>query len=208
LLPGGKVLVTGGLPTDRASLASSELFDPTTGTWSATGSMNTPRVFDTATLLPSGKVLVAGGFNSNGGVGLDSAELFDPATGMWTQTGSLNGVRNLHAATLLRNGKVLVAGGVDQTGINVLASAELFSSPADLAAVLVADSSGKGPGKALVNKARRIQTAANAGQTATACAGINGYLGLVKAQTEKKLTAAQANQLTTQATDLADTLGC
>jgi len=103
---------------------------------------------------------------------------------------------------------VLGAGGVDQTGVNVLASAELFSSPADLAAQLVADSTGKGPGKALANEASGIQTATNAGQTATVCAGITGYLGLVKAQTGKKLTVAEANQLTTQATDLADTLGC
>ena len=49
-------------------------------------------------------------------------------------------------------------------------------------------------------------TAVNAGQTATACAGITDYLDLVKAQTGKKLTPAQANQLTTDATDLADAL--
>ena len=60
----------------------------------------------------------------------------------------------------------------------------------------------------MANTARGVQTAANAGQTATACAGITGYLGLVKAQIEKKLTATEANELTTQAGDLADTLGC
>jgi len=89
-----------------------------------------------------------------------------------------------------------------------LANAELFSSAADLTAQLVADSTGKGPGKALADKATTIQTAVNAGQTATACAGITDYLGLVKAQTGKKLTIAQANQLTTDATDLAAALGC
>jgi hypothetical protein len=48
----------------------------------------------------------------------------------------------------------------------------------------------------------------NAGQTATACAEITDYLALVKAQTGKKLMTDQANQLTTEATDLADALGC
>ena len=50
--------------------------------------------------------------------------------------------------------------------------------------------------------------AVNAGQTATACAGITDYLGLVKAQTGKRLTPEQANQLRTDATDLAAALGC
>jgi hypothetical protein len=150
-------------------------------------------------------VLVAGGEGSTG-LQLASAELFDPATGTWSATGSLNTARKDHTATLLPGGRVLVAGGFGSLG--PLASAELFSSAADLAAQLVTDSTGKGPGKALANKATAIQTAVNAGQTATACADITDYLALVKAQTGKKLTSAQANQLTTDATDLADALGC
>jgi hypothetical protein len=177
------------------------------GTWSATGSLNTARFEHTATLLPDGKVLVAGGVGPNGL--LASAELFDPATGTWSATGSLNTARDGHTATLLPDGKVLVAAGIG-SNVSLLASAELFSllSPADLAAQLVADSTGKGPGKALANKATAIQTAVNAGQTATACAGITDYLGLVNAQTGKKLTPEQADQVTTDATDLADALGC
>ena len=65
--------------------------------------------FHTATLLPNGKVLVAGG--SNGGGSLSSAELYDPASGSWSTTGSLATARDYHTATLLPNGKVLVAGG-------------------------------------------------------------------------------------------------
>jgi hypothetical protein len=72
-------------------------------------------------LLPSGKVLVAGGFN----VGYpSSAELYDPATGLWMATGSLGTGRQLHTATLLPSGKVLVAGGL--TAGNVVSSAELY----------------------------------------------------------------------------------
>jgi hypothetical protein len=110
---------------------------------------------------------------------------------------------------LLPSGPVLVAGGIDSSN-NPLASAELFTPPkaAELAPPLVTDSTGIGPGKALANKAKAIQTAVNAGQTAIACARITDYLALVKAQTGKKLTTDQATQLTTEATDLADELGC
>ena len=76
----------------------------------------------TATLLPNGQVLVAGGFN---GVDLASAELYDPATGLWTATGSMTSARDHHTATLLPNGQVLVAGGYSFDDF-ALASAELY----------------------------------------------------------------------------------
>ena len=81
------------------------------GTWIPTGSLNTVRMTHTATLLPNGKVLVAGGYDG-GSAYLASAELYDPAAGTWTPTGSLTGARYYHTATLLPDGKVLVAGGL------------------------------------------------------------------------------------------------
>src|SRR5437016_13593628 len=68
-----------------------------------TGSLAPPRIGHTATLLPNGKVLVAGG-------GVRAAELYDPASGTWTATGSLN--TGTDTATLLPNGMVLVTGRV------------------------------------------------------------------------------------------------
>jgi len=93
-------------------------------TWTATGSLTTARLQHTATLLPGGKVLVAGGAGSNNDA-LASAELFDPAAGTWTATGSLSTARARPTATLLSDGKVLVAGGAVSLG-NTLASAELY----------------------------------------------------------------------------------
>src|SRR5438067_42723 len=117
LLPNGKVLIAGGFRIDPVShdlvyLTSAELYDPATGTFSATGNLATGRAGHTATLLPNGKVLITGGANFNVATGyVRSAELYDPATGLFTPTGSLLTARNRHTATLLQNGKVLIAGG-------------------------------------------------------------------------------------------------
>ncbi|EPX64445.1 hypothetical protein D187_005579 [Cystobacter fuscus DSM 2262] len=112
MLNSGKVLLMGGRTGggSSTSLSSAELYDPATGTWTATGSLGTARTDFTATLLPSGKVLVVGGTTTNGSL-LRSAELYDPATGTWTATGSLGIARGFHSATLLSSGKVLVVGG-------------------------------------------------------------------------------------------------
>ena len=113
LLPNGKVLVAGGVSVTGGlgtTYSSAELYDPVSGTWSAAGSMSIPREFHTATLLPNGKVLVAGG-NDGAGYNLASAELYDPDTGTWAATGSMAFRRIYTSATLLPNGKVLLAGG-------------------------------------------------------------------------------------------------
>ncbi|HEX4342991.1 MAG TPA: kelch repeat-containing protein, partial [Verrucomicrobiae bacterium] len=96
------------------------------GSFAVTSEMNSSRSDFTATTLPNGKVLVAGGLDVSGY--LASAELFDPATAAWTTTGALNLTRDGHTATLLANGKVLVVGGVEASDADgeSLASAELY----------------------------------------------------------------------------------
>ena len=93
------------------------------GTWTETGSLAAARGFQTATLLPNGRLLVAAGY---GGSDLASAELYDFALRIWTATGSLSTARFFHTATLLPDGNVLVAGGYGYSG--PLAGAELYSS--------------------------------------------------------------------------------
>ncbi|HUA38327.1 MAG TPA: kelch repeat-containing protein [Candidatus Sulfopaludibacter sp.] len=94
--------------------------------WTATGFMQTARANHTATLLPDGKVLVAGGFGTNGiALALGSVELYDPVTGTWIATAPMNTARGLHTATLLPNGQVLVVGGYKNYK-SALASAELY----------------------------------------------------------------------------------
>ena len=101
----------------NGAFTGAERYDPARGTWSVTGNLNIARQAHTATMLPNGKVLVAGGFGSPGPK--SSAELYDPASGRWNATGSLTNTplgRQFHTATLLPNGKVLVAAGFNNFG--------------------------------------------------------------------------------------------
>ena len=126
LLPSGSVLVVGG-SGNTGLLTSAELYNPTTGQWTATGDLTVARTGHTATLLPNGSVLVAGGSGIAGL--LTSAELYNPTTGQWTVTGDLTLARTGHTATMLPtplpNGTVLVAGGHGSSGL--LMSAELYN---------------------------------------------------------------------------------
>jgi hypothetical protein len=114
LLPSGKVLIAGGFgvtggfgPQNR--LASAELYDPSTATFTATGTMTTPRARHTAVLLGNGKVLVAGGvIDTQTGIYDPSAELYDPTTGTFTAMGSMISSGNAFS-TLLQDGRVLIS---------------------------------------------------------------------------------------------------
>ena len=122
-LDDGRVLVTGGWALGEPDPASgsrpldyfdtSEVYDPSTGSWSQAGSMSVARRGHIAVLLPDGKVLVAGGENDDGGT--PSAELYDARTDEWSPTGDMLRPRGSPTATLLRDGRVLVVGGVEGT---------------------------------------------------------------------------------------------
>lgn len=119
LLPNGKVFIVGGNRCCPYSpYNSAEIFDPDTNTWTLTTPMSVERADPLATLLPSGVILVAGGWQGQGTT--STAELYDPATNTWAQTGALNKARGSQIGVLLPNGDVLTVGGADQYGESVV----------------------------------------------------------------------------------------
>lgn len=120
LLPGGKVLIAAGFrkgPDGHSQLYSNtaELYDPSTGKFSYTGSLQIARCGQTGTLLPGGDVLITGG--NNDVPHLASAELYNSSTGTWTRLPDMLAGREGHRAVLLTNGKVLIIGGSNKPGI-------------------------------------------------------------------------------------------
>lgn len=136
LLANGNVLVVGGnTPTGTYSIPVSqntaELYDASTNTWSTVATLTTPRSSHSATLLASGKVLVAGGLNlqlgatagSQTSTKLASAELYDPATNSWTPAANLTTTRYGHTSITLGNGRAMVIAG---TAPNYAKNAEIY----------------------------------------------------------------------------------
>jgi len=123
LLPSGKVLIVGGAlgGGNLINNAHAEIYDPATLTSTAVASMRQPRAVHTATLLPSGRVLVAGGAASSNT--LDSTEIYDPATDTWSDGPAMSTPRVQHTATRLADGRVLVVAGAWGVG---LTSAEAY----------------------------------------------------------------------------------
>jgi len=114
-LADGRVLIVGGthwfVGLPGAALASAEIYDPATEKFHTTsGKMAAPRDRPTASLLPNGTVLIAGGQNDAGGV--KTAEIFDPKTEQFAPLASrLQTARMAHSATTLPDGRVVLAGG-------------------------------------------------------------------------------------------------
>jgi len=127
-----RVLVVGGQDGNDDSLpvlGTAELWNPSTGQFTAAASMSTPRAYHTATLLPTGQVLVTGGSSTNDTTGvLNTAEVYDPLADTWTLMRNMNTPRTSQTATILPSPlgitKVFVVGGFD--GTNFQNNAEVF----------------------------------------------------------------------------------
>ena len=125
LMSDGSVLIAGGddgSGTDTSVLASAEVYDPSTGQWSAAGSMSQPRQGHSLVALDNGTALVAGG--DAGDDPFQSVEIYDPSSGAWSSAADMADARERFAAVALQDGKVLVVGGGGTDGR--LASAELY----------------------------------------------------------------------------------
>jgi N-acetylneuraminic acid mutarotase len=108
LLPDGRVLLVGGRGDD--TVERSEVYDPVSNTWTVvpTDSRFTARQYHTATLMPNGQVLVAGGLNANSPTA--AASIYNPVINNWQIGPNMNEARCGQGAVLLTDSKVLVAG--------------------------------------------------------------------------------------------------
>lgn len=132
-LPGGKVLIVGGLDGEGNVLGSAELYDPTTGSFAnSAGVLQEARYAHNATLLTNGTVLITGGIGENG-VALNVAEIYNPATDSFSVTQNAShdqtfmmSARSGAQAVTLAGGTVMISGGINSSG-TVLNSAEIYN---------------------------------------------------------------------------------
>ncbi len=121
-----KVLVAGGIGTGGA-LTSSELYNPSAGTFASTsGGLSTGRRQHAAVLLPDGRVVVAGGMTGAGSP-IQTAEAFSPSAGTWSTLSAMGTARKELDAVVLLDGRVVAVGGND--GSASLSGTEIWSPP-------------------------------------------------------------------------------
>lgn len=115
LLPSGRVLIVGGIERNGVMQSSAEVFDPGTARFTPTGNLQAQHGWGvTATLLRSGKVLIAGGSGDCASPCYTRlAELYDSNTNAFTRTGAMTVPRAESRAVLLPGGDVLFVGGVE-----------------------------------------------------------------------------------------------
>ncbi|WP_437304005.1 Kelch repeat-containing protein [Sorangium sp. So ce388] len=184
LLPDGRVLVAGGAdgyPSERPEhhLASAEVYDPATDTWTPVASMRWARMWHTATLLLDGRVLVAGGWDAASG---KTAEIYDPASDTWTSAGEMATARRSPGAVLLADGRVLMAGNSVDSGDGALA-AELYDPASNTWALGPAlDVMINGHATALLNDGRVLIAGGGAGSAPVGYQKINHAWLYVPAQ--------------------------
>ncbi len=175
-----EVLITGGADATNTPLSSAELYNPTTGSFSATGSMTYGREYQTASPLPTGEVLMAGGLSYDSAtasfVVLDSAEIYDPNAGTFTMvtcgsgsTDCMSSPRYGATATVLSNGEILIAGGASDTSGGISDTADIFD-PA---------TNAFSPVTGLMTDSREFASAALLNDSTVLIAGGNDGLGLV-----------------------------
>lgn len=193
LLSNGKVLVAGGCSASGCSsdTALSELYDPTSNTWSTTGSLNTARFAHTAVLLKTGKVLVIGGSGA-----LTSCELYDPTKGTWSYAASTSTGRYQNTTTLLADGKVLVAGGA--SGKYPINSAEIYDPSANTWTLTGNMASGRYAHAAALLPDGTVVEAGGVGQSISCGKACTGYIPFAKVEiyNEAAGTFATAASLT------------
>ena len=141
ILPDGRILYAGGqtvsvsLGASAGAIAQAEIYDPVTGTFSPTGSMNIPRsraggyFVPLAPVLSNGKVLIAGGQNQSSGTALNSVELYDPVTGTFSLAGNMSTPHSGPVECLLPDGRGLIFGGRTAAGgfATITPDAEIFT---------------------------------------------------------------------------------
>lgn len=130
VLPSGRVLITGGCAGDGCTPfhRSTEIYDPIINAFRSAAPMAVRRAGHTSTLLPDGRVLVAGGCSDGGATA--SAEVYDEETGSWLPAGDMNKPRCSHIDVPLDDGRVFVMGG-GSGRLGNLKSTEIFD-PATL----------------------------------------------------------------------------
>jgi hypothetical protein len=143
LLSDGKVLITSAYCGDAVwgignigpfcgdAGGNGELYDPLTGAFTHKGTRTNTGGYGlcywhTASLLPNGKVLIAGGGDADNGIYGASAGIYEPGSGTFAATGNMTTPRYLHTATVLLDNTVLITGGWACCSYTT-ASAELYN---------------------------------------------------------------------------------